>query len=126
MSIIIKVAFCKKCKGYSCATPIEKKHIQHPEVIDHYFYHGEPYFTLDHNTFENHIQYENIEVKLISFSEHVKADHLYCNCLKKTVVLKEFEIIERYETDIYFKDLYKFYNIQPTNTPSVHTGQRYL
>lgn len=126
MSIKIKVAFCKKCDGYSCATPVEKKHIQHPEIIDHYFYHGEPYFTLDHNTFENHIQYENMEVKLISFSEHVKMDHLYCSCLKKADILQEFEVIEKLETDIYFKDLYKFYNIQSTNATSAYTGQRYL
>lgn len=126
MSIIIKVAFCKKCNGYGCATPAEKKNIHHPEIIDHYFYHGEPYFTLDHNTFENHIQYESMEIKLISFPEHVKADNLYCSCLKKAVIFQEFELIEKYETDIYFKDLYKFYHIKTTNVTSLYTGQRYF
>lgn len=122
MSIKIKVAFCKECSGYNSATPLQKKHCQHPEIIDHYFYHGEPYFTLDDNTFKDYTQDERIEIKILTISEHIKTDHLHCNCLQKTSALKTFEILENYEieTDFYFKDLYKFYNIHPINSNALN------
>jgi hypothetical protein len=124
MSIKIKVAFCTECNGYYCATPAERKDCKHPDIIDHFLYHGEPWFTLDSHTFEHYKKYENLEFRTISFQEHVEKDHLYCHCKKKmraekTVYMYELkktentnESIEKHEvdTDIYFRDLYYTYN----------------
>lgn len=124
MSIKIQVATCTQCNGYYSAAPLEQKHINHPDIIDHFFYHGEPWFTLDQKTFENCKNYEHTEIIVMDLDEHVKQDHLYCHCNKKVLPVKtnyNYEIsdyqkaasvIEKIETEteIYFKDLYYTYN----------------
>jgi len=83
MSIKIKVAFCTECKGYHSATPASEKHSDHIDIIDHFFYHGEPWFTLDPGTFEKASKLENTEVQTLLLSDHTQQDHLYCHCIKK-------------------------------------------
>lgn len=123
MSIPIKIAFCTECNGYHSATPSDKKYNNHTDIIDHFFYHGEPFFTLDHSTFEKAAKLENTEIRTIDLQEHIKQDHLYCYCKKKNNAAKKnysYEsadsanqpvINEKYgDTDYYFKDLYFTYN----------------
>jgi hypothetical protein len=124
MSIQIQVARCTQCKGYTSAAPLEQKHNNHPDIIDHFFYHGEPAFTLDQKTFEKFRNLENTEVTVMDLHEHEKNDHQHCNCIKKPAqktVHSQKEIFslpknpfaaEKHEMDneIYFKDLYYTYN----------------
>lgn len=127
MSIQIKIAFCTKCKGYYSSTTADKKNNNHPDIIDHFLYHGEPWFTLDHHTFDHNKNFENIEVRTLSLEDHRENDHVYCHCEKKARAEKKVymyelkktektentnEFIEKYEvdTDIYFRDLYYTYN----------------
>ncbi|MEA1848717.1 MULTISPECIES: hypothetical protein [Chryseobacterium] len=124
MSIKIQVAKCTDCNGYYSSAPLENKDIFNPEITDHYFYHGEPWFTLDLNAFEKFKKYERTEIKVVELDEHRKQDHLHCHCPKKKTVSKKkyaysaskkqhtLPAIEKYDadTDIYFKDLYYTYN----------------
>lgn len=130
MPIEIKIAFCTQCNGYHSATPSDKKDSNNTDIIDHFFYHGEPWFTLDPTTFEKASKLEKTEVKTMSFDEHIKNDHLYCHCSKKRASVKEnhnYESVnsisqsvataEKYvdadfyfKDDYYFKDLYYTYN----------------
>lgn len=123
-SINVKVAFCTECKGYYAATPAKKEDCNHPEIIDHYFYHGEPHFTLNQRSFESNTQLSNTEVRILKLSDHQANDHQHCNCVKtieqrKTVTLKsepkEHKLItstenSEMEADVYFTDLYCTYN----------------
>ncbi|MFC3157367.1 hypothetical protein ACFOEQ_01660 [Chryseobacterium arachidis] len=93
MSIQIKVAFCTECRGYHSATPSDKKNINHADVTDHFFYHGEPFFTLDSATFDKASKLENTEVITMSLEEHIKHDHLYCYCDKKKQLFRRIIII---------------------------------
>jgi hypothetical protein len=124
MSIKIQVAMCKDCNGYYCAAPLEKKDVHHPEIIDHFFYHGEPWFTLDKSTFAKFKNYKNTEIIIVDLHQHQKQDQQYCRCIKKKAVYKkkythssarkqkEVVFVEKNDadTDIYFKDLYYTYN----------------
>lgn len=126
MSIKIQVAQCTECKGYTSAAPLETKHTFHPEVVDHFFYHGEPAFTLDLKTFEKFKNLENTEVLIMDLKEHEENDHLHCSCVKKPAqkpiysqTQKEIYGIPKnpfaadkheVENEIYFKDLYYTYN----------------
>ena len=124
MSIKIQVATCTQCNGYYSAAPLEQKHTHHPEIIDHFFYHGEPWFTLDQKAFEKFTNHEKIKVIIIDLHTHIQHDHLYCRCEKKTAPTKinytyevsDFQkplsILEKneIENEIYFKDLYYTYN----------------
>lgn len=124
MSIKIQVALCTDCNGYYSSAPLEKKDIFHPEITDHYFYHGEPRFTLDIDGFEKFKKFENTEIKVFDLDEHRTQDHLHCHCLKKKQTSKKkytykapkkekiISTIEKIDadTDIYFKDLYYTYN----------------
>ncbi len=124
MSIKIQVAVCTKCKGYFSAAPLEQKNANHPDIIDHFFYHGEPWFTLECKTFEKSRNMEDTKVVITDLEEHAKNDHNYCHCKKKEVYTRlqysyESSQLEKYvpyleknemETEIYFKDLYYTYN----------------
>jgi len=124
ISINIRVAFCTTCRGYYAATPVNKEHCNHPEIIDHFFYHGEPWFTLNNNTFEKMTSNNHTEIRILELSEHRTHDHQYCYCSKKalpTKLVEEKPVIDKknmssvrdyYEVyaDVYFKDLYHTYN----------------
>lgn len=133
------MAFCTTCNGYSCATPSEKKYCSHPDIIDHFFYHGEPWFTLDHDTFEESVNQENTELRTLNLDEHMKNDHAYCHCIKKAAPQTAKFIHETADTyaepflqenydldnDIYFKDLYTYNNfhwISASNNHYRNTG----
>ncbi|MBW7676772.1 hypothetical protein [Chryseobacterium chendengshani] len=123
-TINVKVAFCTQCKGYYAATSVRKEDNNHPEIIDHYFYHGEPHFTLNSRLFDENTQYLNTDIRIIKLSEHQVSDHQHCCCLKEIKTLKtvtkkttqkdsKTEINpEKYEieSDVYFKDLYYTYD----------------
>ncbi len=124
MSIKIQVAVCTECNGYFSAAPLEQKNATHPDITDHFFYHGEPWFTLDCKTFDKSRNMEHTQIVITDLAEHAKNDHQYCHCKKKEVTAKvkySYESLsaERYipnmekneiETEIYFKDLYYTYN----------------
>jgi hypothetical protein len=134
MSIKIQVAMCTKCNGYYSAAPLEKKDSNHPEIIDHFFYHGEPWFTLEQETFEKCKGYAQTEIMVMDLNEHAANDHVHCHCKKKAakeenhiqaVAKKEKShlVIEKYEVEneIYFKDLYYTYN----NFHGIHPAGNY-
>ncbi|HAO06692.1 MAG TPA: hypothetical protein DCQ50_06810 [Chryseobacterium sp.] len=135
MSIQIQVARCTQCKGYTSAAPTEKKYSNHPDIIDYYFYHGEPAFTLDLKTFEKFRNLENTEIEIVELHDHEKNDHQHCKCVKKSVqkalsakkevfsMPKNPFAAEKSEMDneIYFKDLYYTYN----NFHGVSSSQQY-
>lgn len=122
--INVKVAFCTECEGYYAATPVKVEDYNHPEIIDHYFYHGEPHFTLCKNSFEENAQFLNTEIRIVELSEHQANDHRFCHCLKKANSLRTVALgknqketlfpvqIDKVEMDaeIYFTDLYHTYN----------------
>lgn len=124
MSIKIQVAVCTECKGYFSAAPLEQKNATHPDITDHFFYHGEPWFTLDCKTFDKSKNLENTKIIITDLKEHAKDDHRYCHCKKREVsarikyayeslpVEKSIPYLEKneMETEIYFKDLYYTYN----------------
>lgn len=135
MSIQIQVARCTQCKGYTSAAPTEQKYSNHPDIIDHYFYHGEPAFTLDLKTFEKFRNLEDTEIEIVELHDHEKNDHQHCKCVKKPVqkalsakkevfsMPKNPFAAEKSEMDneIYFKDLYYTYN----NFHGVSSSQQY-
>jgi len=122
-TINVKVAFCTQCKGYYAAAPLRKEDNNHPEIIDHYFYHGEPYFTLNSNMFEENTQYSYTDIRIVELSEHQASDHQHCCCKKE---MKTLEHVEKpkyreskveinpekseMESDVYFQDLYYTYD----------------
>lgn len=123
-SISIKVAFCTSCNGYCSAIPVDKKDHDHPEIIDQFFYHGEPWFTFDQKKFEAKTQFEGIDVRILDLSTHRIKDRKYCNCVKVKKAVKTIHrsISARAEqayfasdyndidADIYFQDLYHTYH----------------
>lgn len=120
-SIDVKVAFCTECKGYYAATPAKKEDSNHPEIIDHYFYHGEPRFTLNPQSFALSTQWSNTEIRTISLLNHQENDHHHCNCVKngedRKIVIntKDHKLVlspenSEVDSDIYFTDLYYTYN----------------
>lgn len=120
-NIYIKVAYCTNCGGYHSSTPENLAQINHPEIIDHYFYHGEPWFTLDQSVFKMSEMLEETEIKRINLTEHREHDHEYCHCKKKiqTAVKTPFDQFSIYpntlpvaktpiETEeVYFRDVYQ-------------------
>ncbi|MBD3904052.1 hypothetical protein NAL32_05615 [Chryseobacterium sp. Ch-15] len=102
-------------------TPIRLKK-NNPEIIDHYFYHGEPYFTFNQSSSNKAEQLEYTETKIIQLNEHQKSDLKYCGCKKtprklSTVTQQSIRFSEsptpipKYEevleTEIYFRDVYR-------------------
>lgn len=123
-SINVTVAFCTICNGYHAATLEKKEDINHPDIIDHYFYHGEPHFTLNINSFPDIIRSSDTEIRTMKLADHQKKDKQHCNCTeskrnkrmvtleakrKNHTVLLQPEINDS-DTDIYFNDLYYTYN----------------
>lgn len=120
-SISIKVAFCKSCKGYCSAIPVDKKDHNHPEIIDQFFYHGEPWFTFDQKTFDKKAQYEAIDVRILDLSVHRIKDNKYCHCSKTKKASQPTFVSANKKTDsvfftsdypeieVYFQDLYHTY-----------------
>jgi len=82
--INIMVAFCQECGGYHSAAPADPNQIDHPEIVDHFFYHGEPWFTLNQETFKKAAMLEATEVRTVSLNHHREYDYMYCKCSKKS------------------------------------------
>lgn len=117
-NINIKVAFCQNCGGYHSATPADYNQIDHPEIIDHFFYHGEPWFTLDPEIFKKAEMLENTVTKILPLHHHQIYDYMYCTCVKEikkdkcrvytftvpnyTPAVKKTDK----EIDAYFRDVY--------------------
>lgn len=119
----LQLAHCDACNGYYSSTVLHSKDLSNPEIIDHYFYHGEPWFTLDKKTFDDKVDHLNGKVVTVDFEEHIKDDKRYCNCASKTRHTKEHlyylspninrnkkALNEYVDQDIYFYDLYITYN----------------
>jgi hypothetical protein len=118
--IFIKVAFCQKCSGYHASTYADASQKNNPEIIDHYFYHGEPFFTLNQSSFGKAEQLEYTTIKTVQLNEHRKNDLNYCGCkkkLKSPLVTQNISFSEsstqvpKYEevseVEIYFRDVYR-------------------
>lgn len=119
MALELQLAHCEACNGYYSSTVLDTKDLDHPEIIDHYFYHGEPWFTLDKKTFDHSINLQAAKVRIVDFEEHLKDDQRYCTCAKSAKLKKDFvyhqapnrnasrkAISEFIDQDIYFYDLY--------------------
>lgn len=118
--INIKVAFCQQCGGYHSATPADLNQVNHPEIEDHFFYHGEPWFTLNHDTFKKAEMLEETEVRTVSLHQHREYDYMYCKCSKKVKSVTKTPVYQfsgtqytaplqktESENDIYFRDVYR-------------------
>ncbi len=123
MALELQLAHCEKCKGYYSSTVLNPQDLNNPEIIDHYFYHGEPWFTLDKKTFDNSIDSCNSQVKIVDLQQHQENDRHYCSCQNNYVVkteknvhqtpkkdLNRKKVKEYIDQDIYFYDLYITYN----------------
>jgi hypothetical protein len=117
MALELQLAHCDTCNGYYSSTVLNPKDLDHPEIIDHYFYHGEPWFTLDKKTFDA-LNQQSSNVRIVDFNEHLKDDQRYCTCAKNNKLKKDSAdlspnrhisrkiISEFIDQDIYFYDLY--------------------
>ena len=136
-SISIRVAFCTSCNGYCSATPVDKNDHNHPEIIDQFFYHGEPWFTFDQKKFEAKTHYEGIDVRILDLAVHQIKDRKYCHCTKVKKVAKNmhplspakaeqsyfFSDYNEAESDLYFQDLYHTYqNFHGLSSVPKHSG----
>lgn len=121
MALKLQLAQCDACGGYYSSTVLNPKNINHPDIVDHYFYHGEPWFTLDQKTFDESVDRQSGRIQTVDFDEHIKDDQRYCTCVKETNHKKEHlyylapklnrkVLIEYVDQDIYFYDLYITYN----------------
>lgn len=123
MALKLQLAHCDACDGYYSSTVLNPKNINHPDIIDHYFYHGEPWFTLDQKTFDEALDRQAGSIQTVDLDEHIKDDQRYCTCGKKTKRIKEHlyylapsnnrskkALTEYVNQDIYFYDLYITYN----------------
>ena len=122
MSIKLQVAECKLCKGYHSSTILNSKDINHPDIVDHYFYHGEPWFTLNQKTFSKAIDSQHFNIRVVDFSDHIRNDKNYCRCREKDFSKTYFyyqktndqQKISAYlqddDFDTLFRDLYIIYN----------------
>jgi hypothetical protein len=123
MALKLQLAHCGACEGYYSSTVLNTRDLHNPEIIDHYFYHGEPWFTLDRKTFDLSVDHEAAEVRVVDFLEHLENDHSYCQCAHRAKVKREHHYYqtasgnakskipaEDSEHDIYFYDLYITYN----------------
>ena len=103
--------------------PVDKNDHNHPEIVDQFFYHGEPWFTFDQKKFDTKTQFEGIDIKIMDLTVHRIKDRKYCNCTKVKKVAKASHIsvsakteqayftsdYHEIESDIYFQDLYHTY-----------------
>ncbi len=117
--INIKVALCLQCGGYHSSVPADQSQNKHPQITDHLFYHGEPWFTLDENQFEMAVFSNNSVVKIISLKEHQENDKKYCNCSIKNASehnqMYKFPVADEllpskthfHDNDPYFTELYR-------------------
>lgn len=112
MSLELQLAHCNICSGYYSSTVLNSKDLGSPAIIDHYFYHGEPWFTLDKKTFDLSVDRRSADVKVVNFEEHLKDDHKYCTCNNLTASFTTNKQMPTDDTDhdIYFYDLYITYN----------------
>jgi hypothetical protein len=123
MALKLQLAHCDACNGYYSSTVLNPKDINNPEIIDHYFYHGEPWFTLDKKTFDHSIGQQTDHLHIVDFEEHAKEDGRYCTCANKAKHKNEHlyylspnintnkkALNEYIDQDIYFYDLYITYN----------------
>lgn len=123
MALKLQLAHCDACDGYYSSTVLNPKNINHPDIVDHYFYHGEPWFTLDQKTFDEALDRQTGSIHTVDFYEHIRDDQRYCTCSKKTKHVKEHlyypspnmnrsrkALTEYVNQDIYFYDLYITYN----------------
>lgn len=132
MALELQLAHCGTCKGYYSSTVVNPNDLQNPKIIDHFFYHGEPWFTLDKKTFVLSTDHQTADVRIVDFEEHQKEDHLYCTC-KRTVDSKndfkcnlvsnfhntaDKSLNEYTDEDIYFYDLYITYNNFHNDVPA--------
>lgn len=119
MALELQLAHCDACNGYYSSTVLNPRDLNHPDIIDHYFYHGEPWFTLDKKTFDHSVDHQEANVRIVDFEEHIKDDHSYCTCAQKGKQRKDYlyhltpnlntqkkAIKEYIDQDIYFYDLY--------------------
>ena len=119
MALKLQLAHCAACNGYYSSTVLNPKDLNHPEIVDHYFYHGEPWFTLDKKKFDQSVDHPDADVRIVDFEEHIKNDNCYCTCASKTKSRKDYlyhlipnlhtqkkTIKEYIDQDIYFYDLY--------------------
>lgn len=123
MALELQLAHCETCNGYCSSTIMNKRDAEHPEIIDHYFYHGEPWFTLDAETFEESVQNRSADVQVVDFEEHLKDDLQYCTCDSTAmseskqvayhtanIFSYKSELKEYIQNDNYFYDLYIAYH----------------
>lgn len=123
MALKLQLAHCAACDGYYSSSVLNHKDLNHPEVIDHYFYHGEPWFTLDKKTFDRSLDHQNAEIQIVDLEDHIKDDKRYCTCANKAKHTIEHlyylapntnrhkkTLNEYVDQDIYFYDLYITYN----------------
>ena len=90
--INIKVAFCLQCGGYHSSAPADFSQVNDPEVTDHFFYHGEPWFTLNKETFEKALLLEDTVVKTLSLSNHKINDKKYCKCTRSPKPVNKIQV----------------------------------
>lgn len=123
MALKLQLAHCDACDGYYSSTVLNPKNINHPDIVDHYFYHGEPWFTLDQKTFDESVDRQSGSIQTVDLDEHIKDDQRYCTCIKKANHKKEHlyylapnstrnhkALNDYVDQDIYFYDLYITYN----------------
>lgn len=131
MALELQLAHCGTCNGYYSSTVVNPNDLQNPKIIDHYFYHGEPWFTLDKKTFGLSTSQQATDVRIVDFEEHQKVDHQYCTCnrmvdskndLKCNLIsnthMSDKTVNEYTEEDIYFYDLYITYNNFHNDVPA--------
>ena len=119
MALELQLAHCEKCSGYCSSTVLNQRDLENPEIIDHYFYHGEPWFTLDKDTFRKSINQKKAQIRIVDFDLHLKDDKRYCSCAKNTngksglnsykipTIQNLLKAVDEYTAeDVYFYDLY--------------------
>lgn len=116
--INLKVAYCKLCNGYRSSIATSEINNNHAEVIDHYLYHGSPWFTFDKEIFSQIISQRDIVIREVRLSTHKESDRNYCKCPQfttydtLTVVAPQGEIrndkviTDFSDTEYYFRDVY--------------------
>ncbi len=116
--INLKVAYCTQCDGYRTSIVTSKINNKHDDVIDHYLYHGSPWFTFDYQVFSEISSKKDVEIREVGLSQHRKNDRKYCTCdqvsthevitaITPKVVAKKHRISTDFsDADYYFRDVY--------------------